>query len=106
MLVLLSEGLLLSKSRPRGSSRLARGKEPCLSEQPAFCRRAQENGGASLETSSGQQMRCRTLDAPFYLFHRFFHFWCQSIGVSGMLYIWEDAVCRECVEAWGEERVF
>lgn len=46
----------------------------------------------NLGVSPGHQVRCQTLDAPFYVFHRFF--WCQSLGVSGVPCLLEEAVCR------------
>lgn len=47
--VLLSEGCLLSRNSPNEGSRVGRGEDPCSSEQPVFCRRAQESRGATLE---------------------------------------------------------
>lgn len=40
--VLLSEVCLLSRNSPNEGSRVGRGEDPCSSEQPVFCRRAEE----------------------------------------------------------------
>lgn len=47
--VLLSEGCLLSRNSPNEGSKVGRGEDSCSSEQPVFCRRAQESRGATLE---------------------------------------------------------
>lgn len=41
--------------------------------------------------SAGHQVRCQTLHA---VLSEVFHFWCQSLGVSGVPRLLEDAICR------------